>query len=134
MQDSIVELVDAAREAARRAYNPYSQFAVGCALRTRSGKIYRGCNIENASYSVTLCAERVAAAQAILDGETEWESLVVLSPQRVSMCGTCRQFVHEFAPDIQVWAGYLDPARSHELVGPTPLWQLLPSGMTLERS
>ena len=60
------ELVAAAQNAALSAYNPYSKFAVGCALLSKSGRIYRGCNIENASFSVTICAERVAASQAIL--------------------------------------------------------------------
>lgn len=128
----LLELVSAARSAAAKAYNPYSQFAVGAALRTASGRIYTGCNIENASYSVTLCAERVAGSQAILHGESRWDSLVVLSPQRVSMCGVCRQFCHEFAPQMKVWVGYLleDP----KLTGPILLSELLPAGMTLDRS
>ena len=83
------------------------------------------------SYSVTLCAERVAASQAILAGEHHWESMVVLSPQRVSMCGTCRQFCHEFSPHVEVWTGFLD--RNDDMFGPTPLWQLLPDGMRLEK-
>lgn len=128
----LLELVSAARSAAAKAYNPYSQFAVGAALRTASGRIYTGCNIENASYSVTLCAERVAGSQAILFGEMQWNSLVVLSPQRVSMCGVCRQFCHEFAPQMKIWTGYLleDPI----LQGPVLLSDLLPAGMTLDRS
>ena len=131
LSERLLELVDAARSAARQAYNPYSNFAVGCAIRSKSGLIYRGCNVENASYSVTLCAERVAASQAILAGELLWESMVVLSPQRVSMCGTCRQFCHEFSPHVEVWTGFLD--RNEDMFGPTPLWQLLPDGMRLEK-
>lgn len=128
----LLELVSAARSAAAKAYNPYSQFAVGAALRTAGGRIYTGCNIENASYSVTLCAERVAGSQAILHGELQWDSLVVLSPQRVSLCGVCRQFCHEFAPQMKIWIGYLleDPI----LQGPVLLSDLLPAGMTLDRS
>ncbi|XZE33063.1 cytidine deaminase [Pirellulaceae bacterium SH501] len=128
----LLELVAAARSAAAKAYNPYSQFTVGAALRTASGRIYAGCNIENASYSVTLCAERVAGSQAILHGESQWDSLVVLSPQRVSLCGVCRQFCYEFAPQMKIWTGYLleDP----QLQGPVRLSELLPAGMTLDRS
>lgn len=128
----LLELVSAARSAAAQAYNPYSRFAVGAALRTANGRIYTGCNIENASYSVTLCAERVAGSQAILHGESRWDSLVVLSPQRVSLCGVCRQFCHEFAPQMKIWVGYLleDP----QLQGPVMLTELLPAGMTLDRS
>ncbi|XZE46131.1 cytidine deaminase [Pirellulaceae bacterium SH467] len=126
----LIELVTAAREAAAKAYNPYSQFSVGAAIRTSSGRIFAGCNIENASYSVTLCAERVAGSQAILQREFRWESMVVLSPQRVSLCGVCRQFCHEFAPQMRVWTGFLldDPL----LVGPFLLSDLLPDGMTLD--
>lgn len=126
----LTELVAAARAAAARAYNPYSQFSVGAAILTSSGQIFAGCNIENASYSVTLCAERVAGSQAILRGEFCWESMVVLSPQRVSLCGVCRQFCHEFAPQMRVWTGFLleDPL----LTGPFQLSDLLPAGMTLD--
>ena len=126
----LLELVAAAQAAARSAYNPYSKFAVGCALLSKSGKIYCGCNIENASYSVTICAERVAASQAILQRDLEWDSMVVVSPERVSMCGVCRQFVHEFAPQLRVWCGYLDNC---DLIGPVLLHEILPGAMTLNR-
>ena len=126
----LLELVEAAQHAALSAYNPYSKFSVGCALLSKSGKIYCGCNIENASYSVTICAERVAASQAILQRDMDWDSLVVVSPERVTMCGVCRQFVHEFAPELRVWSGYLD---NMELLGPVPLHEMLPSAMTLDR-
>jgi cytidine deaminase len=121
-------LVLAAQQAALHAYAPYSQFTVGCALLSKSGKIYTGCNIENASYSVTLCAERVAAAQAIAHRDREWDSLVVVSPQRVTTCGVCRQFLHEFAPDLTIWNGFLEGLS---LEGPFSLHQLLPGAMTL---
>jgi len=123
-------LVAAAQNAALSAYNPYSKFAVGCALLTKKGNIYCGCNIENASYSVTICAERVAASQAILHRDLEWDSMVVVSPERVSVCGICRQFLHEFAPQLRVWSGYLD---NFQLVGPTLMQEMLPAAMTLAR-
>jgi len=124
------ELVVAAQNAALSAYNPYSKFAVGCALLSKSGKIYCGCNIENASYSVTICAERVAASQAILQKDMDWDSIVVVSPERVTICGVCRQFLHEFAPLLRVWSGYLD---NNDLIGPVKLHEMLPAAMTLAR-
>ena len=127
----LMELVLAAQNAAKSAYNPYSRFAVGCALLSKSGQVYCGCNIENASYSVTICAERVAASQAVLRRDLDWDTIVVVSPQRVTPCGVCRQFLHEFAPQLRVWNGYLD---NLELVGPTLLHELLPSAMTLSRN
>ena len=128
--NKLQELVAAAQNAALSAYNPYSKFSVGCALLSKSGKIYCGCNIENASYSVTICAERVAASQAILQKDRDWDSIVVVSPERVTMCGVCRQFLHEFSPDLRVWSGYLN---NFDLVGPVSLQAMLPGAMTLNR-
>ena len=124
------ELFRIAREAAARAYNPYSRFSVGCAIRSKSQNIYAGCNIENASYGVTLCAERVAGSKAIFERDVSWETIAVVSPQAVSCCGICRQFLHEFAPHAEVWTGYLDPQKP--TFGPWKVSDLLPSGMTLE--
>jgi len=124
------ELVAAAQNAALSAYNPYSKFAVGCALLSKSGRIYCGCNIENASYSVTICAERVAASQAILQQDVHWDSIVVVSPERVTICGVCRQFLYEFAPELRVWSGYLS---NTDLLGPVLLSEMLPAAMTLAR-
>ena len=124
------ELFRIARDAATRAYNPYSHFAVGCAIKSSSGKIYAGCNIENASFGVTLCAERVAGSRAVFDRDLEWHTIVVVSPQAVSCCGICRQFIHEFAPGAEVWVGFLDPQKP--MHGPTKIRDLLPSGMTLD--
>lgn len=149
-QQELSELAMLARQAALAAYNPYSQFAVGAALRTKSGKIFTGCNIENASYSVTICAERVAGSQAVLQGQLDWDAMVVVSPQGVSLCGVCRQFCIEFAPNMQVWTGYLasnpgecegssiakhsDLRGNQDLTGPVMIHELLPSGMTLDRT
>jgi len=124
------ELVAAAQNAALSAYNPYSKFAVGCALLSKSGRIYCGCNIENASFSVTICAERVAASQAILQRDVQWDSIVVVSPERVTICGVCRQFLYEFAPDLRVWSGYL---TNTDLLEPVHLSEMLPAAMTLAR-
>ena len=124
----LIELTVAAQNAALSAYNPYSKFAVGCALLTKKGNIYCGCNIENASFSVTICAERVAASQAILHRDLEWDSIVVVSPERVTICGVCRQFLHEFSPQMRVWSGYL---HNFDLVGPVQLQEMFPAAMTL---
>jgi cytidine deaminase len=131
LEEKLRSLAIEAKKGAEQAYAPYSKFTVGCALLSKSGAIYTGCNIENASFAVTLCAERVAAAQALIKGDTAWELLVVVSPQRVSMCGVCRQFMHEFAPGLLVWNGFLD---DRALTGPVLLRDLLPSAMTLERT
>lgn len=126
----LTELLRIAQNAAKLAYCPYSKFSVGCALSSKSGKVFSGCNIENASYPVTICAERVAAAHAVVQNDLDWDCLVVVSPEQVSMCGMCRQFLFEFCPELQVWCGYLE---GDNLVGPHTLEQLLPSGMTLTR-
>ena len=96
------ELLALAREARKNAYAPYSGFAVGAALLTKSGKVYSGCNIENASFSPTVCAERVALFKAVSDGERDFCALAVvggrgktLSPD-VTPCGVCRQALAEF--------------------------------------
>jgi cytidine deaminase len=121
-------LLQSAQQAAKNAYNPYSHFSVGCGLLSKTGKVYCGCNIENASYSVTICAERVAASQAIYERDLDWLAMVIVSPLRVSACGVCRQFLHEFSPSLQIWCGYLD---KDELIGPALLSDLLPGAMSL---
>lgn len=92
------ELINLAIEAREMAYTPYSKFNVGAALRTKSGKVYTGCNIENAAYPVTLCAERVAIFKAISEGEKEFEALAVVADTNrpVPPCGSCRQVMSEF--------------------------------------
>ncbi|MBR0303330.1 MAG: cytidine deaminase [Clostridia bacterium] len=91
-------LIEAARDAASRAYAPYSGFSVGAALLTRDGKVYTGCNIENSSYSATLCAERVAISKAISAGERDLQAIAVVggNGSRITPpCGVCRQVMSE---------------------------------------
>lgn len=95
------ELIAKAIEAKEFAYAPYSNFRVGAALLTKSGKIYTGCNIENASYGVTNCAERTAIFKAVADGEVEFEAIVITGDNGdyLMPCGVCRQVLAEFAED-----------------------------------
>lgn len=94
------DLIEQAIEIRKHAYVPYSSFPVGAALKTKSGKIYTGCNIENASYPVSCCAERVAIFKALSAGEREFvEMAVAADTQRpVPPCGSCRQVMSEFFP------------------------------------
>jgi len=98
-------LIDAARAARANASAPYSGFCVGAAVRTGSGKIVPGCNVEIASYSLTCCAERVAVFSAVSDGERAIEAVAVICPGQVptAPCGACRQVLSEFGSDMTVW-------------------------------
>ena len=95
-------LIDLANEARRRAYAPYSKYPVGAALRTKSGRLYTGVNIENAAYPQTMCAERVAIFKAVSEGETEFEVIAVVTNNGGSPCGGCRQVLAEFGLDTLV--------------------------------
>lgn len=97
-------LVAAAREARLRAWAPYSTFKVGAALETADGRIFTGCNIENASYGLTVCAERVALFKALSEGAADFVRLAVVAdtPGPTTPCGACRQVLWEFAPEVEV--------------------------------
>jgi cytidine deaminase len=94
------QLLEKAREAANHAYIPYSQFPVGAAILTDSGEIVTGANIENASYGLTICAERVAAVKAAYEGARRFRAIAITAPnaERASPCGACRQVLFEFVP------------------------------------
>jgi cytidine deaminase len=115
------ELIELATLARQQAYAPYSQYAVGAALMSTSGKVYTGCNVENAVYSLTICAERVAVFKAISDGEREFETLAVVTSNGGSPCGACRQVLAEFGLDIRVLIG-----STEQLVAETQVADLLP--------
>lgn len=98
------ELKAAAAAMLDRAYCPYSHFPVGAALECADGTVYTGCNIENAGYSPTLCAERAAAAKAVSEGHRDFRRIVIAarSEDFCYPCGVCRQFLYEFAPELTV--------------------------------
>ena len=109
MTEQEKELVDAATKVRRLAYAPYSDFKVGAALRTKNGKIYTGCNVESASYGLTVCAERVAIWKAVSEGEKDFTEIAVVADthQLTPPCGVCRQIIWEFCHDIPVILGNL---------------------------
>jgi cytidine deaminase len=92
------ELMERAIEASKNSYSPYSKFAVGACLETSDGKIYSGCNFENSSYGLSICAERNAIGSAVADGHTKIKAIAIYSPNQdnCSPCGACRQVLHEF--------------------------------------
>lgn len=101
------ELLEVAKAATNNAYAPYSGFRVGAALRCDDGSIVTGCNVENASYSLTLCAERTAIFKAVSDGKREYRCIAVYvdADEAFPPCGACRQVIYEFSPDIHVIYG-----------------------------
>ena len=96
------ELVALATQARESAYAPYSNYAVGAALLGKSGRVYTGCNVENAVYSLTICAERTALFKAVSEGEREFDALAVVTANGGSPCGSCRQVLAEFDLDLRV--------------------------------
>jgi cytidine deaminase len=97
-------LIEAAKQARENAHAPYSNFRVGAALRSTSGRIFGGCNVENATYGLTMCAERVAIFKAISEGERGFSAIAVVTDTEVPTppCGACRQLIWEFCGDIPV--------------------------------
>jgi len=99
---AVQQLVEVAIAATRHAYIPYSNYPVGAALRALDGTVYSGCNVENASYPVTICGERTALVKAVSEGQREFDLLVVATRNGGSPCGMCRQMLYEFAPNLRV--------------------------------
>jgi cytidine deaminase len=96
------ELIQLAARARENAYAPYSKFKVGAALLAKSGRIYTGANVENASYGLTICAERAALFNAVSAGEREFTAIAIVTDRGVSPCGACRQVLREFGQDLRV--------------------------------
>ena len=109
----LAKLETAARRASQRAYAPYSNFAVGAAVLTARGRIFSGCNVENASYGLCNCAERTAIFSAVAAGHREITCVVVHTPTATATapCGACRQVIYEFGPTAQVISTCASKAR-----------------------
>lgn len=105
-------LISEARAAREQAYAPYSRFAVGAALRTKTGRVFKGCNVENLSFGLTICAERNAVFAAVAAGEREFEAIAIVadSKEPVTPCGACRQVLAEFSLDLLVCSANLEGA------------------------
>jgi cytidine deaminase len=119
------DLVARAVEARARAYAPYSRYPVGAALLAKSGRVFAGCNVENASYSLTICAERAAIAQAVCAGERAFEAIAVVTANGGAPCGPCRQVLAEFGLDTRVLI-----ATPDRLLAETTVGELLPRAFT----
>ena len=101
-QEQKVDLVRIANQVRKWSYAPYSKYQVGAAVLTESGRIYDGVNIENAAYPVTVCAERVAIFKAVSNGEKEFQAIAVVTKNGGMPCGSCRQVMAEFSPEMLV--------------------------------
>ena len=121
------DLITKAMEAREKAHAPYSHFTVGAALLASSGRVYAGCNVENASYGLSICAERTAVFKAVSEGERDFEAIAVVTENGVTPCGACRQVLIEFGENIQVIAA--DGAGEYRVFG---LQELLPEAFTPE--
>lgn len=119
-------LIDLANEARTRAYAPYSKYQVGAALRTTSGRIFTGVNVENAAYPTSICAERVAVFKAISEGEREFDTIAVVTDNGGSPCGSCRQVLAEFGLETVV----LIADGKGKLIQETTVNGLLPGAFT----
>lgn len=115
LEDERSTLLEQASSALKQAYNPYSHFSVGAAILAKEGNIFTGCNVENISYSLSMCAERVALFKAISAGFRSFDSIAITSSEDSPAfpCGACRQVLFEFSPDLTI---YLDKdTRSYKL-------------------
>src|SRR3954470_15696361 len=113
MPPNVQQLVQAAIGVRQRAYARYSQFLVGAAVLAADGKIYSGCNVENSSYGLTICAERAAVFSAVAAGQRQFQMLAIATAGGGTPCGACRQVLAEFAPDLAILL--IDVDRSNEV-------------------
>jgi len=120
---NVETLVEAARSARTEAYAPYSKYRVGAALLTADGTVFSGCNVENAAYPASICAERVAITKAVSEGYRDFVAIAVATSNGGSPCGVCRQVMFEFAPEMAVILA--DETSIHE---ETTVRDLLPDG------
>lgn len=116
------ELVEAAQRARKGAYAPYSEYPVGAALLTSSGKVYSGANVENAAYPVSMCAERVAIFKAVTADDRGFEAIAVVTRNGGTPCGACRQVLSEFGSDTTV----IIANKAGEILKESTIEELLP--------
>lgn len=126
--DVILVLLEVAANARKMAHAPYSRYKVGAALLAGSGNVYAGCNVENASYGLSICAERTAYVKAVSDGEREFPAIAVVTDNGGSPCGACRQFMAEFGLDSIV---ILSDKKGNYSI--TTVSQLLPDAFTADK-
>lgn len=128
-----MNLIDVAKEAREFSYSPYSNFKVGAALLTKSGKVFKGCNVENGAYTPSCCAERTAFFKAISEGENEFDSIAVVggkdnTDEFCLPCGVCRQVMNEFcSKDFKVYVSNNKEVKEYTLD------ELLPHSFDLEK-
>lgn len=101
-QNPFSDLIQKALNVRQNSYSPYSNYKVGAAIKTKSGKIFIGTNVENASYGMTICAERAAVLAAVSNGEKNIDSIAIVTKDGGSPCGSCRQVLNEFNPDMNI--------------------------------
>lgn len=123
------DLIETAIQASKHAYIPYSNYPVGAALRATDGKVFTGCNVENAAYPATICAERTALVKAVSEGYRDFTAIAVVTENGGSPCGMCRQMLHEFSPDMTVIIADMHGNTHHEM----RLGDLLPLGFAPEK-
>jgi cytidine deaminase len=113
LSEDLGPLIEAAKQARLQAVAPFSGFEVGAAVRTANGKVYTGCNVESASYGLTVCAERVAIWKALSEGERQFTALAVVADTETLTppCGTCRQIIWEFARGAKIVFANLEGKR-----------------------
>ncbi|MDA3884099.1 MAG: cytidine deaminase [Candidatus Delongbacteria bacterium] len=118
IEKDYTKLYDIANKARENASAKYSKFKVGAAIRTKSGNIYSGSNVESSSYGLSICAERVALFTALTNGEKEFDSILIVSDSSVptSPCGACRQVLFDYAPDINVVMSNLKKDETVEII------------------
>lgn len=124
------KLVEKALEARKQSYSPYSKFAVGVALETAEGEVILGANVENASYGLAICAERVALVKAVSQGIRKFKRMAVVAdyPTPIPPCGMCRQMLHEFEPNLEILLANLKGQTET-----VTLSELLPKAFRLDR-
>ncbi len=124
MSTNLIMLSGRAIEASRKAYVPYSGYRVGAVLLAKNGEAFTGCNVENAAYPASICAERTALVKAVSEGQREFKTIVIATKNGGSPCGICRQMLFEFAPDLRVVCVNFQG----EITIDKPLHDLLPHG------